>query len=129
MEYKTKIQNFTDLDVWKNSHLFVINIYKISKNFPEIERFGLTSQIRRSAVSITSNIAEGFGRRSAKDKSHFYQMSLGSLYECHSQLLLAQDLDLLVGVDLDGVYDSITTISKLLNGIIKSIQSPVIHTT
>lgn len=66
-----KIKTFSDLRVWNESHKLVIMIYKVSQKFPKEEQFGLTNQIRRAAVSITSNIAEGFGRKSMKDKVHF----------------------------------------------------------
>lgn len=76
-----KIRNFTDLNAWKESHKLVLEIYKVTKNFPREEIFGLFSQIKRSAVSITSNIAEGFGRFSKKEQIQFYYISIGSLTE------------------------------------------------
>src|SRR3989344_5012387 len=87
-----KIKNFTDLLVWQSGHKLVLQIYKITKNFPQEERFGLTDQIRRAAVSITSNIAEGFGRIKYNDKAHFYTMALGSIYEVQNQLMIAKDI-------------------------------------
>lgn len=88
----SKIKSFTDLNTWKEAHKLVLLIYKITKQFPHEEQFGLTNQIRRAVVSITSNIAEGFSRSSYKEKSQFYSISLGSLTEVQNQLLIARDL-------------------------------------
>jgi len=98
MKYKVssmgnKIKSFTDLIGWKKAHQFVLKIYKITKNFPKTEKYCLVDQLRRAAVSITSNIAEGFYRRTSIDKSHFYYTSLGSLAEIQNQLILSRDLD------------------------------------
>jgi len=117
-----KIKSFTDLSTWQESHKFVLEIYKTVKGFPEIENFGLSSQMRRAAVSVTSNIAEGFSRKTPKDKTHFYRMSQGSVTELQSQLLIARDLGY-VGRDC---FDSISEISitchKLLTGLIKAVE-------
>lgn len=80
-EPKKKIQSFTDLNAWKEGHLLVILVYKITKSFPKDELFGIVNQMRRCAVSITSNIAEGFSRQTFKEKVQFYCISLGSLTE------------------------------------------------
>lgn len=72
---KPKISSFTDLNTWKEGHKLVIWIYKITENFPQKEIFGLTNQMRRAAVSVTSNVAEGFSRFTAKDKHHFYSIA------------------------------------------------------
>jgi four helix bundle protein len=73
-----KIRSFRDLDVWKEGHKLVLEIYKITKNFPKEEMFGLSNQLKRAAVSITSNIAEGFSRKSLKEKIQFYSMAKAS---------------------------------------------------
>lgn len=87
-----KIRSFTDLFAWKEGHKLVLKIYNISENFPQKEVFGLTNQIRRAAVSITSNIAEGFSRLTTKDKCQFYAIAIGSLTELQNQLLVARDV-------------------------------------
>ena len=115
-----KIHSFTDLIVWQKAHIFVLQIYKITNNFPREEKYSLVDQLRRASVSITSNISEGFYRRTAVDKSHFYYMSLGSLAEIQNQLILARDLgylnnDIFQKIGIDSVE-----IHKLINGIIKS---------
>lgn len=89
---KQKIQNFTDLIVWQKGHKLVLEVYKQTKKFPKDELFGLVSQIRRASVSITSNIAEGFGRFSEKEKLHFYSFAYGSLMEVQNQIIIAKDL-------------------------------------
>src|SRR3990167_10660108 len=87
-----KIVDFTDLLVWQKSHLLVLEIYKITRTFPTFERFGLASQMQRAVVSITSNLAEGFARRSKKEKLQFYYTALSSLSELRNQLLICRDL-------------------------------------
>lgn len=95
-ELGKKIAAFTDLDAWKEGHQLVILIYMLTKQFPRDEQFGLTSQIRRAVVSITSNIAEGFSRNSYREKLQFYSMALGSLTEVQNQLLIAKDVGYLI---------------------------------
>jgi len=87
-----KIKSFTDLIAWKEGHKLVLNIYEITNHFPSKETFGLTSQIRRCVVSITSNVAEGFSRRTTKDKIQFYTMAQRSLTESQNQLLITRDV-------------------------------------
>ncbi|MBT3282711.1 four helix bundle protein [bacterium] len=119
-EVSIKIRKFTDLKVWKEAHVFVIEIYKITKEFPSEEKFGLISQMRRCAVSITSNIAEGFGRNTAKDKVRFYSIAKGSLFELQSQLYIAKDLDFIKEDYVNSSEEKIELISKLISGLIKS---------
>lgn len=87
-----KIKTYRDLDAWKEAHKLTLAIYKITRDFPDEEMFGLTSQIRRAAVSATSNIAEGFARESYREKVHFYSIARGSLIEIDNQLLTAKDV-------------------------------------
>lgn len=89
----TKIKSFTDLHAWQEGHCLVFDAYSITKEFPRDEKFGLTSQLRRAAVSVTSNIAEGFSRSSYQDKTRFYSIALGSLTEVQNQLLAARDVE------------------------------------
>jgi four helix bundle protein len=116
-----KIQSFTDLIAWRQAHDLVLGIYKFSEKFPQKEAFGITNQMRRAAVSITSNIAEGFSRTGKKDKFHFYCIALGSLTELQSQLLIARDLKYLINNDFDNLAKKSIYISKLINGLKKSI--------
>lgn len=116
----TKIRNFTDLYAWKEGHKLALAIYKITRKFPKEEQFGLVAQLRRAAVSLTSNIAEGFGRRSYKDKAQFYSISLGSLYEIENQLLISKDINYVTQDDFSLLHPQLLTVNKILNGLIKS---------
>lgn len=115
-----KIRSFTDLNAWKEGHRLVLNIYKITKEFPREEIFGLISQMRRCAVSITSNIAEGFSRRSYKEKSQFYSISQGSVTELQNQLLIAKDVGYITEDEFKKNAEQSVTVHKIVNGLIKS---------
>jgi len=118
MEGKT-IKSFTELNAWKEGHKLVLLIYKETERFPDTEVFGLTSQMRRCAISITSNIAEGFSRITVRDKNNFFSMALGSLTELQNQLLIAKDIKYLEK-DVFGLIASQTVVvSKLINGLRK----------
>lgn len=123
MDIQTKIQSFTDLRVWREGHSLIIEIYKLTQNFPKEEMFGLTNQVRRAGVSITSNIAEGFSRSSYKEKSQFYSMALGSLTEVQNQLLIARDINYLNQKEFDLLKNKTINISKMLNGLIKASKN------
>lgn len=115
-----KIRDFTDLITWQEAHLLVLSIYVVTKKFPRDELFGLTNQMRRSAVSVTSNIAEGFGRKTLKEKIRFYYLAYGSLLELKSQVIIAKDLDYIKTVEFSYFECNIITIQKLMQGLIKS---------
>ena len=119
------IKSFTDLDAWKQGHKLVLAIYKHTKIFPKEEIFGLTSQMRRAAVSITSNIAEGFSRYSYAEKKQFYAMSLGSLTEIQNQLLIAKDVEYISKNIFDELAAQTVIVSKLLNGLLKKTKSMI----
>lgn len=118
-----KIRSFTDLNVWKEGHKLVLAIYKITQNFPDYEKFGLTNQIQRAAVSISSNIAEGFSRRSKKEKIQFFYKALGSLTELQNQLIIARDLGYIKPSEFEILASQTIIVSKLINGIIKSAKN------
>jgi four helix bundle protein len=118
-----KIKSFTDLIAWQNGHKLVLEIYQITKNWPNQEVFGLIIQIRRAAVSITSNIAEGFSRSSYKDKCKFYSIALGSLTEVQNQALIARDLAYLNKEQFNKIAEQTILVSKLINGLIKKSRS------
>lgn len=118
-----KIKSFTDLNAWKKSYQLLLEIYKITKQFPKEELYCLVSQIRRSALSVVSNIAEGFSRRGEKDKRQFYYISLGSLTELQTQLLLTKDLSYITKQQFTCLAQLTITIHKLINGLIKSCKS------
>ncbi|MDO8496471.1 MAG: four helix bundle protein [bacterium] len=120
---KQKIKSFTDLNTWKESHNLVLMIYDVTKKFPKEEQFGLTNQLRRAVVSITSNIAEGFSRQSFKEKAQFYSMALGSLTEIQNQLLISRDIKYISHDVFTKIAGQTVIASKLLNGLIKSIRA------
>lgn len=119
MQKTKKIRSFTDLIVWQKSHLLVLEVYKITRKFPGEEKFGLTNQLRRAVVSITSNIAEGFSRKSYKEKVQFYHTSLGSLSEVQNQLLISRDLKYLNIETYNKLSELTIEVSKMLSVLIK----------
>jgi len=116
-----KIRQFTDLLVWQRAHKLALNIYKASASFPKTEVFGLTSQIRRASLSITSNIAEGFGRHNNGEKIQFYNMANGSLTEVQNQLLFSKDLNYLSDNVFNELLNQTMEVKKMLFGLSKSI--------
>ena len=124
----SKIKSFNDLNAWKMGHQLVLTIYRITQDFPKEEQFGLTNQIRRAVISITSNLAEGFSRNSYKEKSQFYSIALGSLSEIQNQLLIGRDLGYILKEDFINIASETVIVSKLINGLIKKSKS-LIHDT
>ncbi len=116
------IRDFTQLNVWQKGHVLVLNIYKITRKFPKEEKFGLVDQMRRAAVSVTSNIAEGFGRRSWKDKAQFYVIASGSLIELKNQLYVAKDVDYISKSDFEQLNNLAVEVSKMINGMIRKAR-------
>lgn len=114
---KLKIKSFTDLNAWKEGHKLVLMIYKKTETFPQKEIFGLTGQMKRCVVSITSNIAEGFSRNTSKDKCQFYSIAHGSLTELQNQLLIARDVEYLKDDDFQKIAQQTILVSKLISGL------------
>lgn len=111
-----------DLKVWKDAISHVTSIYNSTKSFPDDEKFGLTSQIRRCAVSIPSNIAEGSARNTDKFFMRFLYISLGSASELHTQLIIANNLKFLKDDQFEVLSKDTDAISKMLSGLINSIK-------
>lgn len=111
-----KIKSFSDLVAWQEGHKPVLMIYELTENYPKEESFGLVNQMRRSVVSITSNIAEGFSRNTARDKVQFYCMAHGSLTELQNQLVISRDLKL-IGKSI--AAKQTVKVSKLIVGLKK----------
>jgi four helix bundle protein len=111
-------KTFEDLIVWQKAHQFVLKIYKFSSKFPKEENYGLTSQLRRAAISIPSNIAEGFIKRGKKDKIRFFNISQGSIEECRYYLILSNDL---VYGNSDELLSGIEDVGRLLGSYISCI--------
>lgn len=114
-----KVERFTDLIAWQEGHKLVIAIYKATDKFPKHEIFGLSNQMRRCSVSITSNIAEGFSRRTPKDKNQFYYMALGSITELQNQLLISRDLGYLEKDRFKIMAEQTILAQKLINGMVR----------
>ncbi|WP_439131971.1 four helix bundle protein [Polaribacter sp.] len=110
--------DYTELDVWKYSRKLVKEVYLLTKNFPKEELYALTNQVRRSSISVPSNIAEGIGRQSNKETIHFLYIAKGSLQEVETQLYLSFDLDYISEEQLKSILEKITSNKKLLNGFI-----------
>jgi len=115
----TKSTSFEELVVWQKSHQFVLHIYKLTEQFPRAEIFGLISQIRRAAVSIPANIAEGFKRKGRADKLRFFNISQGSLEEVRYYLILANDLGYGDTIQLRADLDEI---GRMLNAYMKTVN-------
>ena len=114
------MKSFTELKVWAKAHQLVILVYKLTRDFPAEERFSLTNQIRRAAVSIASNIAEGFQRSSSKVSRNFYDVADGSIEEVKYQLLLSRDLGYIKGQDYTDSVQLAEEVSKMLRAWIAS---------
>jgi four helix bundle protein len=117
-----KIKNYQELNIWKRSVEIAIEIYNISKNFPKEELYGLTSQIRRASVSISSNIAEGFNRYHNKEFRQFLYISLGSCAEVETQLFIAQRLNYVDQEKSSKLIKELGEIGKMINSLIKKIN-------
>lgn len=117
------MQDFTKLKVWQKAHNFTINLYKITRDFPIEEKYGLTNQIRRASVSIESNIAEGCGRNSNKEFSRFLDIAQGSVYEVRTQLFIARDLEYINWETFNLLNTKIVEISKMLNSLNQKTKS------
>ena len=119
--HRTVTQRFRDLQAWKMSVALAKKVYLVTARFPPDERFGLVSQMRRAAISVPSNIAEGSVRRSRRQFAHFIEISMGSLAELETQLEIAHDLELLQdSVDLEG---SLGHVRRLLYGLHSAMSS------
>jgi len=115
--------NYEDLEVWQAAMGLVADIYAISRNFPADERFGLTNQLRRAAVSVASNIAEGKGRISDKELVQFLSRARGSLYEVQTQLKVATLLAYLTSAEASTLTEGSNRVGCLLNGFIRSLRN------
>ncbi len=113
---------YQDLVVWQKSIDLVTSVYVITSTFPENEKFGLVSQMRRSAVSVPSNIAEGHARKSSGDFLRFLRIAYGSSAELETQLIIAKNLDLIEGEEFVRIQEHITVVRKMLNKLISSVS-------
>ncbi len=118
MSYST----YTELNVWKECRMLTAEVYRVTKKFPKEELFGLTSQMRRCAVSIPSNIAEGCGRNHFRDSLQFFFISRGSLYELETQMYIASDQNYILESEVNALFFQVSICKKLLNGFIRYFE-------
>jgi len=118
----TKFTDFKDLIVWQKSYALALSIYKITKEFPKHEIYGITSQMRRAAISIPSNIAEGYRRQHTGEYLQFLSIAFGSCSELETQILLARDIGFLEKSNFQSIYDLCLEISKMLNALIVLLE-------
>jgi len=113
-------RTFQDLVVWQKAHRFVVEVYRLTERFPKHELYGLTSQLRRAAVSIPANIAEGFKKKGPADKARFMNTAQGSLEESRYYLILARDLGY---GDTESLYEELDEVGRMLDAYARSILS------
>ncbi|MCC6701485.1 MAG: four helix bundle protein [Fluviicola sp.] len=118
------INSYKDLLIWQKGIDLAVDVYSLTRDFPETEKFALTSQIKRSASSISANIAEGYGRQSSKSYSQFIKISRGSLFELETHLILAERLNFIAEKELyDKIKNQIIEEGKMLNSFIKKLDN------
>jgi four helix bundle protein len=117
-----KIERFTELTVWQKAHELALFVYKLTERFPERERFGITSQIRRSAASPPANIAEGFGRRTTGELLRSLQIARGEIEETRYFLILGRDLGLIGSADFEVGSEYCDTVGRLINALATSLK-------
>ena len=117
------MRDYRRLEVWQASHSLTLDVYRLTSRFPVAERYGLTSQVRRAAASIPSNIAEGAGRRTQADYARFLDMALGSANEVEYQIVLARDLSLVEHIEADQLIDRIDHVRRRLLNLHKRVTT------
>lgn len=120
-----KIETFTDLYAWQEAHQLALVVYRATKSFPKGELFSLVNQMRRAAVSVTSNIAEGFARKSYKEKAQFYYIAKGSISEIKNQLILSRDLQYLDEAVFDECIHQAERSDRILQGLVTKTRSRI----
>lgn len=120
-----KIKSFTHLMAWQEGHKLVLIIYEITKTFPKEEMFCLVNQMRRCAVSITSNIAEGFSRQSYKEKIQFYSIAHGSVTELQNQLIISKDVNYINSDEFKKISEQSIVVHKIISGLIKKSKTMI----
>ena len=120
---KETVRSYSDLIAWQKAVKLVTEIYRVSKRFPSEELFGLTSQLRRAAISIPSNIAEGQGRLGRKEFLHFLGNARGSLGEVETQIIIARNLDYLSEAEMNDIMELTAEAGRILNGLLSSLKA------
>lgn len=116
------MRNYRELQVWTKAHALTLDLYRLSRAFPREEIYGLTSQLRRSAMSIGANLAEGCGRRTGGELAHFVRIAMGSASELDYHLLLCRDLEFLNNDDFERCTKNLTEIRKMLTSFLGAIE-------
>src|SRR3990170_2434220 len=117
------LKNYKELKVWQKSYQLCLDVYKITKSFPKEERYGLISQIRRAAVSVPSNIAEGYGRKTTPEYIHALYMAYGSCCELDTQIQLSGDLGYIKTEQIEELKESTREVERMLKALIKSLEN------
>ena len=117
------LKSYKDLNVWQKAYSLCLTIYKLTGSFPGEEKYGLTSQIRRAAVSVPSNIAEGYGRKSIKEYIQLLYVAYGSICELETQILLSGDLKYIETGDLERLQQETGEVERMLKALIKSLEN------
>lgn len=117
------MKDFRQLKVWEKSHQLALAVYKATKGFPKEELYGLTSQIRRSSMSIPTNIAEGCGRNTDADFARFLQIAMGSASETEYQLILARDLEFIPGDSYEKLQNDVEEVKRMLASLLKTLRA------
>jgi len=112
--------SFEKLNAWQEAKKLVVDVYQLLDSFPKFENYALCDQIRRSVVSVPSNIAEGSGRKSLKEQIHFLEIAYGSLMEVYNQLLIAVELAYITKESVDAIKPTIDAVAKMINGLSKT---------
>lgn len=117
----SKITSYKELDIWAKSIQLVKEVYKVTNSFPDSEKFGLTSQIRRCTISIPSNIAEGWGRNKRRSFAHFLSISRGSLFELEAQICIAKELNFISNGN-ETIDSLIFELNKMISSLVTNIE-------
>lgn len=119
------MRNYRELEVWEKSHKLTLELYKLSRAFPKEEMYGLTSQLRRAAVSIGANLAEGCGRRTSAELARFVRIAMGSASELDYHLLLCRDFEFFPGEQYERTSKELVRVRKVLSGLLVSIEAQI----
>ena len=119
------MRNYRDLQVWKKSHNVALDLYKVSQCFPREELYGMTSQIRRAAISIGANLAEGCGRQTSGELARFVRIAMGSASELDYHLLVSRDLGFMNDNDFSRITAGLTEVRKMLTAFLSSVEEQV----
>jgi len=117
------LKTYKDLEVWQKAYAFCLEVYQATREFPAEEKYGLISQIRRSVISVPSNIAEGYGRKNLPEYIQFLYVAYGSLCELETQLLLSKDIGYIELAENDRLIETIGTIERMLKALIRSLEN------